>query len=452
MENDVRSKEISEETKKLVEVVDVDKIADEYLSKKADQEAAVRAFWEYVWSNKESDGETNDGEVKDWLSNGKEAFRKVAKSVIKELGVHGVVREKPNGEKELLPFTDADGKCALGLFRMAGIEAKSIYVKPGEFVVGKINVDTGNRDVSLENGTLFIDHHARTSSPDSSATERVYDILVRTGLLEPTMALEGLVDFVTGMDNANFEGMYDKDIFLNSDKNMVGLFRFLSFEELYSYFYDLSNEPLRPMKEKLLKKWPVGEGVTKLVKHSIKIRESIDKSVVGMEELEKKGMIFESSKYGKVMVDIGFTMPLGRPCAFAHGYDTFVSWSPEQNSFMVSSRQPLEVDYVDGFTVRGLMWLKPRGGERLRVGLGDVVEQLEVDEKGLGEGLRDYLKMEGSKKVESSQQDDREKRVGHIRDKVRRVRLEHTKAHLDYQRAVRKRQMKKIEEIRGKQN
>ena len=82
-----------------------------------------------------------------------------------EFAVSGVLQfDKKEDQLVLKTFTDLDGRCALGVLKEAGINPADLsYVKPGEYLKGAVNLDTGDKfGVVYEEPTytLYFDHHA----------------------------------------------------------------------------------------------------------------------------------------------------------------------------------------------------------------------------------------------------------------------------------------------------
>lgn len=70
-------------------------------------------------------------------------FKEATRKYWNEFAVSGVLQFDPKEGKQVLrPFTDLDGRVALGVLKMAGIDtSKLTYVKPGEYLKGAINLD-----------------------------------------------------------------------------------------------------------------------------------------------------------------------------------------------------------------------------------------------------------------------------------------------------------------------
>ncbi|HEX9008109.1 MAG TPA: hypothetical protein VF837_02505 [Patescibacteria group bacterium] len=358
---------------------------EEYSAAQKEKNKKAEMFVTYVLQNTDFANEKlaplkekTPGEILDMEDKGGEVFLRAAQLAIKELVTHGVLVKNEEGEYLLKPFSDLDGKCCLGLMEMAGLTsgAKITYVEPGKEVKGAVMMDTGGRNVEYEEGSMYIDHHADDSKSGTSATEETYDILFRCGLIQPTMALEGMADFVTGMDNGSYPGMHKKENFLNSWKTMIGMSRFLGFQEMKEYFSDLRNDPLRPLGFNRMDKWPIGTN-KKLNDRSNEMKIDINRSVDAVERLRDEHMYVETKKYGKVLVDIGKQVPLGRDAAFALGFDTYLGWNPDNNGFVINSTRKITDELAQGFGVREYMWLKPRNvGGDLTLRLDEVLDTL----------------------------------------------------------------------------
>ncbi|MFA5001130.1 MAG: hypothetical protein WC531_02785 [Candidatus Paceibacterota bacterium] len=136
-------------------------------------------------------------------------FGEKTKATWKDFAVSGVLQfDKKEGKQVLKPFTDLDGRNALGILQEAGIDTNNLtYVRPGEYLEGAINLDTGDKfGVVYEepNYTAFFDYHAKGTKEVTSTAEIVYKTMVDLGMVEKSEAMDRLVDFVTKIDNRQF--------------------------------------------------------------------------------------------------------------------------------------------------------------------------------------------------------------------------------------------------------
>jgi len=122
-------------------------------------------------------------------------FKEATRKYWKEFAVSGVLQfdKNANGGKSgmvLRPFTDLDGKSALGILKEAGIDISNLkYVKPGESVKGAINLDTDDKFGAVydeESLTAYFDHHAKGTQEVTSTTKIMYKTMVDLGMIEKT--------------------------------------------------------------------------------------------------------------------------------------------------------------------------------------------------------------------------------------------------------------------------
>ncbi|PIY34252.1 MAG: hypothetical protein COZ08_02890, partial [Bacteroidetes bacterium CG_4_10_14_3_um_filter_42_6] len=97
------------------------------------------------------------------------------------------------------------------------------------------------------------------SHRETSTTQIVYEVLRDFGLFHfrnrnEEKAIENLVDFVTDIDNARFNRYSGKKNFMYSWKTMLGLNRWVSFENLLQFFKD-GKRPIDELGVEKLKKY-----------------------------------------------------------------------------------------------------------------------------------------------------------------------------------------------------
>jgi len=341
-----------------------------------------------------------------------EAFRKVADGAIELLVTHGILVKLEDGSLKLHCFSDLDGKACIYLCRLAGLNARVEFVSPGGERENALVMDTSQREGagSIPKKRIFyIDHHGEDSPTGTSAAERVYDIFWRSGLIDlenvwEAYPLEAAINFVTAMDNAEYPEMFDIVNFQKSHRTLVGLSRFLPFEKVLKFFEDKRQmDPLEEVSKEDLEQWGEDDlGVT-LVEKSEKRREQIESSLGMVRKSIKQGSVLKTEK-GSIFVDIGSKIPLGREAAFALGMDTFVGWDPEENGFVVLSKESLGVKLGQGFIVREKMWLKPKDSEKLEMTLGELLKKLVGGEVRADGKLAKYLEIEAEERSEMGQE------------------------------------------------
>lgn len=325
---------------------------------------------------------------------GDRKFIQKTRELWKEFAVHGILGvDKKTGEKTILNFTDLDGRCCLGLLRLAGINTENIkYVSPSQFISGRINLDTGDRHgVVIEEGgkTAFFDHHSDKSGKDASATKITYEVLVGLGLLKKEAALDKLVEFVTQIDNKthSFKKFFDK-----SWRTVWGLQRFIQFKPLLNYFRS-GRSPDEILPDEELQRLGARE-------RSYEQAATVGKSLKELDRMGEEGFIVESERYEKIAVDIGKKIPAGADAAFAYGCGGYIIWSSERKSFFITTTNPLANEFSQGMKVRETMWIKPEHDSApLTITLGEILHQL-TDGKLQPTGkLEEYLEEEAKNKT-----------------------------------------------------
>jgi hypothetical protein len=318
-----------------------------------------------------------------------EKFKQKTRELWKDLVVHGSV--KWDEEKKDFVFRksgDLDVKCCLGLLKKAGINTDYVeYVEQGKFVQGKINIDTGNRDgVIVENdGTAFFDHHDPNSPRNVSSAARIYETMVKLGMIEEDEGMQKMFNFVNEFENGvykNLDSYYD-----NSWKTVRGLRDFINYENLVKFFTKNNNpDPYRELSAKELKEYGLyfkkkdkngkERPITEIVEENVK------KDYETLDKLKKDGFIIDSEKYGKIVVDIEGKIKGGFFASRAFGANTYINWNPKIRSFFISSERELEENFPQGIKVRGTMLIKPRGDAHLmKMTLEDVLRKMIGEEK-----------------------------------------------------------------------
>lgn len=321
----------------------------------------------------------------------------------------------PKGEKwGVKRRTNLDGKSSLGLLGLAGIDiSKAKFVAPGDWEKGAVNLDTGYRDgfvfqTDLAEGekkdflaTTFFDHHGPRSDKNTSAAKEVYEILTKFKLLEKIpekdkLALPKLVEFVTQVDNMNYPKM--EKYFGSSDRTILGLQRFISFENLLKYIKTghgftekLSDEDLK--KYGFIYKDEGGRRVDR----SKEQREIIESSDKVLDKLEKDGCVI-ATNYGKIVVDIGGELRGGQWATMERGYNGYLTYNNERGAegfFLALNKGKLkDLGLRQGVLIRDIMYLQPRGKEPLRITLGDIIKKITPHGFRPKEKLEDFFKDE----------------------------------------------------------
>jgi len=304
----------------------------------------------------------------DTLEEGDKKFNEKTRELWKDFAVHGIVGKNKEGQTTLKNVTDLDGKCALAILGLAGIDTSNVsYVPPGSFEEGKINLDTGNKTgvvLSENKETVFFDHHGTDSKRDQSATKVVYETMIGLGLLEKVDYLDKMVEFVTQNDNRNFpnEDSYYKD----SWRTVLGLQRFIKPEKLIEYF-KAGRKPIENLSVDDLKSLGLEKG-------SEEQKRNLEQSLATLNEMLKDGFIVYTPQYGELVVDINKKVAGGFQAAKAFGCGAYMIWSPNEQSFFITTVKPLKHEFKQGIKIRETMWIKNRtDGEPLKVSLQELI-------------------------------------------------------------------------------
>lgn len=367
-----------------------------------------------------------------------ELFLEKTRQIWSEFTVHGFPKRDKKGNE--IPDvvderTDLDGRAAIELLRLAGIKnVKVKYVKQGAFEEGKINIDTGGREgvVSEDEGyTLIVDHHGEESGLDFSATKHMYELLVDMGLLKKEEYLDKLVEFVTKEDNKTYYPSELEKNFKRSYATLLGLEKHIDIKTIFNLLkggYEKLKKfdpAYNTLPKSFLESYQIIYGKNKkvpLAEISEKRKKSIERSVEALKKMEKEGFVIDTkndnnggSRYGKIVIDIingkNRSVELGYDAAVGCGYQGYLIWSPESQSFFLSTLRPIEEDFPQGFKLRGRMWMKPRGdGEPLKVSLKEVLEILAGGKFEVKGKLKKYLEQE-SERAKKAKDDSKRKAV-----------------------------------------
>ncbi len=283
-------------------------------------------------------------------------FNEKIKETWKEFAVHGVLVFDPKeGRQVLKPFTDLDGKSALGILKLAGIDtSKLTYVKPGESIKGAINLDTGDKIgvvYNQETGTSYFDHHSKNAKEITSATEIMYKTMVNLGMLEKTENMDKLVKFVTKLDNFK----YPPENFLKSYRTILGLQRDLDFDKLVKYFKE-HQSPTEELTSEQFEKYGIKEA-------SEKQQKLVEDSIQTMDKMEKEGKVIDTS-YGKVLINEKNKLKIGAPAAYTR-YDGIINYIPNVSFAVMFKEKDINEkllkemlgDKFQGKVIRGKMWI-----------------------------------------------------------------------------------------------
>jgi hypothetical protein len=341
----------------------------------------------------------------------KELIAEEAKKFLamRELFTHGSTGyDKEKGQIVLRRFSDLDGKCAIALLGKAGIDISKVgYLTPGEKRQGQITIDSGNADglvsdsvetVDPKTGerkvevTTVLDHHGPYSDRGTSATKSVYKVLTELGLLKfedekDRKNYEKAVEWVTQTDNFSFPNM--EKYFQTSDRRMIGFLKshFITLNNLLN-FADSGKEITDLLDEKDLRRFGLVRDIykkkkfVKTIDHTAERREVIKKTLESVAELEGEKWVVKTEDGKRFLVDtqdkIGGE---GQWAAASRGFDGVIRYTPETHNFFVALNKgtfdkKTFAGLSQGKLVRGSVFIKLAGGEKLTVTLGDLVGRL----------------------------------------------------------------------------
>jgi hypothetical protein len=357
------------------------------------------------------------------LAEAQQKFNQPARRFFEQLVVHG----SPRGEYYfgidavtdnpiIFNTTDLDGRGAVALMRMAGVDTSKIeYVKPGSKIEGKTNLDTGDQwglavalpkdargldpdEIRARNlkATIFIDHHGEEAQRGYSATKGTYEVLTRLGMLEKTPVLDKTVDFITMEDN----GIFPFEEYERSDRILAGLaprMRFMGRTDeqghsepgiynvaRYAADNDRSIEQMATFEfdEEQIRDY----GLERVSREK---RAEIEGSQEAIRQAHENGFVVESPEYGKVIIDIGRRIDGGwraiKCPTFPGGpHDTLISWEPRNNGFYVNASRDFDARIRtlatrQGVVVRERMWLQPQNPDQpLLISLPEILAAMAV--------------------------------------------------------------------------
>lgn len=283
-------------------------------------------------------------------------FNEKTKEIWKDFVVSGVLQfDKKEGKQVLKPFTDLDGRSAIGILQEAGIDTSNLtYVRPGEYLKGAINLDTGDKfGVVYEESTYtaFFDHHAKGTKQVTSTAEIVYKTMVDLGMMEKSEAMNRLVDFVTKIDNRQFP----PEEFLKSAKTILGLQRDLDFNKLLTYFKD-HESPTEELTPEEFEKYGLKDSVEKQQK-------TVDEAMETLARMEKEGKVIDT-KYGKIVVNENNELKVGASAAYVK-FDGIINFTSGKSFAITLKEKDFDEeelrnklgDKFQGKVIRGKMWL-----------------------------------------------------------------------------------------------
>ena len=308
------------------------------------------------------------------LEEGNKKFSEKTKELWKDFAVSGVLAyDKEKGERVLKPFTDLDGNATLGILKMAGIDTSNLtYVKPGKFIEGAINLDTGDKFGVVYNEnthTAYFDHHKKGVNQVTSTAEIMYRTMIDLGMLKKSDTLDKVVEFVTKIDNRQ----YPAEEFLRSAKTLLGLQKGLKFEQLVDYFkyHDSPTEELTPEE---FEKYGLGEAAKKQQK-------IVDEAMAKLAKMEKEGKVIDTS-YGKMVINENNELRVGASAAYVK-YDGIINITPGKSFAVTLKERELNENKIRknlgnkfrGKIIRGKMWIY-NDEEPLKLSLDEIIKSL----------------------------------------------------------------------------
>jgi hypothetical protein len=287
---------------------------------------------------------------------GNKKFSEATKRLWNEFAVSGVlVFDKEKGERVLRPFTDLDGNCTLGILKQAGIDTSNLsFVKPGQYVEGAINLDTGDKfgvAYNEDTYTAYFDHHEKGKNEVTSTAEIMYKTMVDLGMLEESEEMDRLVDFVNKIDNRKFP----PEEFLRSAKTILGLQRYLNFEQLLAYFKD-HESPTEELTPEEFEKYGLKEAAEKQQK-------IVDEAMETLSRMEREGKVAQTS-YGSMVINENNELQVGSSAAYVR-HDGILNFTPGKSFAITFKDRDIDEaaireklgDRFQGKIIRGKMWI-----------------------------------------------------------------------------------------------
>ncbi len=368
------------------------------------------------------------------LEEGDKKFSEKTKELWKDFAVSGTLQFDPKEGKQVLrPLTDLDGKSAVGILGLAGIDTSNLkYIRPGEFLGGAINLDTGDKfGVVYEEPTYtaFFDHHALGTKEVTSTTEIVYKTMIDLGMVEKSEALGRLVKFVTDIDNRRLPPTE----FLKSGKTIIGVQRDLDFKKMLEYFKD-HESPTEELKPEEFEKYGLRESAERQ-------QRTVDESMQKLEEMYWSGKV-ANTKYGQVVINENNELKTGSSAAYVK-YDGIINFTPGKSFAVTLKEKDLDEaelrrklgDKFQGKIIRGKMWIYNEK-EPLNLSLQEILNALgeeEVEQKYNDHGGR-YAPI--SFDLVEGWRGNLSRLAGNRRDLVRFMKKVPSMTELDYKDAI----------------
>jgi len=333
----------------------------------------------------------------------KEAMKRLNENMRKfmtDFTTHGKWGKKdPKTGKKILEFrSDLDGEACLALFRKAGFRTnKAKYVEQGEKSKSGWIVDTGEiegYEIGDSGMILIVDHHAKHSKRDTSATKHLYEGLAKFGLLEKNEGLDNFVEFVTKEDNKDYSPDELEKLVRNYEGNLAGLKSYLGEDQLIEIFEEAGKQrreldPYGRLPDKFLENLRYKNPLSKRDEqyHIVNKRLAMerDSSLDGVDDLARRGFVVDTGKglYGKVLINTavkgkegGRRIALKSDAAFFKGYGAYVEWYPESNFYIIQTNSDIKFDLGEGFNSRGRYILRSSDEGEMKHTLGGILEKM----------------------------------------------------------------------------
>ena len=309
------------------------------------------------------------------MEEGNKKFNEKTRELWKDFAVSGTLQFDPKeGRQMLRPFTDLDGKSAIGILSASGIDTSKLeYVRPGEFLKGAINLDTGDKfGVVYEEPTYtaYFDHHAKETKEVTSTAEIVYKTMVDLGMLDKSEAMDRLVKFVTDVDNRRLPATE----FLKSGKTIVGVQRGLDFKKMLEYFKD-HESPTDELTPEEFEKYGMREAAEKQQK-------TVDESMDTLERMGQEGKVVRT-KYGSILKNENNELKVGSSAAYVK-YDGIINFTSGKSFAVTLKEKDLDEKEIkerlgnkfQGKIIRGKMWLY-NDKEPLNLSMEEIIKSME---------------------------------------------------------------------------
>lgn len=305
-------------------------------------------------------------------------------------------KDPKTGKKILKLRSDLDGEACLALFRKAGFKTDKVkYVEQGKKSESGWIVDTGEvegYEIGDSGLVLVVDHHAKHSKRDTSATKHLYEGLAKFGLLEKNEGLDNFIKFVTKEDNKDYTEAELKDIVDNYEANLTGLKPYLGEDQLLKIFEEAGKQnreldPYSKLPEKLLEnlEYKNPDSGRSMIYSELKdiLARSRKSSLEVTDYLASKGLVVDTgdNRFGKVLVNLsakegGRKLLLGADAAFYKGYGAYIEYFPESNFYRILTNRDIDFDLGEGINARGRYILRKSDEGEMKLTLADILKKM----------------------------------------------------------------------------